>query len=213
MRTSHLTLLVTAILASGCGGLVRQAKVTTEGLNVEYRVRAEDLSMMHGPIQVFVVDDREDKDPIGPGAKPTIGKHVLGYLLFGVAYGALHAAAPHGPVIAQQLTIPDSFKNAFVQRLSANGIAITDEGTAAADVFRIQLQRFRLDFSFGTWTAEASYSAQVERNGREHCRQAVAEKATKVNLWGYASGEAALSEVFNTSVNAFDPKSCTAGSA
>jgi len=156
-------------------------------------------------MQIRVVDTRADKEIVGPGAKPTIGQHVLGYLFFSVAYAPIHALNRNGPQVPEEAELPETVRRAFVERFSTNGVLITDAGDVAPVLLEIELNKFLLDFSFGTWTAEAGYRATLTENGAVLCSQAVEEKRTKHNLWGYSSGEAALSDVFNAAVNAFTP--------
>jgi hypothetical protein len=216
MKTCGLSvILLTAcsgvVLVGGCSSLARQARATTHGLKVSYEVRKEDLSNLSGPLAVVVLDRRDNKDPVGAGAKPTIGTHLVGYLVLGVTYATFQAAsaAIGPPTIASELSIPDAFEQAFAKRFVANGVNVANRD-AANHVLKVELQTFSIDFSLGTWTAEARYRARVDTKGSEVCKQVVAERMTRFNVWGYASAEAALSDVFNAAVNAFDPSKCEA---
>ncbi len=195
-----LTAMMICVTLSGCA---------SEGLKVSYEVRKEEFGGLHSPMQIRVVDTRADKEIVGPGAKPTIGQHVLGYLFFSVAYAPIHALNRNGPQVPEEAELPETVRRAFVERFSTNGVLITDAGDVAPVLLEIELNKFLLDFSFGTWTAEAGYRATLTENGAVLCSQAVEEKRTKHNLWGYSSGEAALSDVFNAAVNAFTPTACT----
>ena len=212
MKLGHFgqaILVVSAIGVTGCSGLAQQAKATSQGLKVTYEVRKEEFVGLRGPMQIRVVDTRKDKEIVGSGAKPTVGHHVLGYIAFGVTYGAAHAVTGGGPHVTEESELPETIRRAFVERFSTNGVLVTQAGDAAPALLEIELTKFFLDFSFGTWTAEAGYRATLIENGAEVCRQAVEEKRTRFNVWGYASGEATLSDVFNAAVNAFTPTACT----
>jgi len=212
MKLGHLAqaiVVVSAIAVTGCSGLAQQMKATSQGLKVSYEVRKEEFGGFRGPLQIQVVDTRSDKEIVGPGAKPTIGQHVLGYLLLSVAYAPAHALTGQGPHVTEESELPETIRRAFAERFSTNGLRVAHAGDAAPVLLEIELTKFFLDFSFGTWTAEAGYLAKLIENGAEVCRQSLEEKRTRFNVWGYASGEAALSDVFNAAVNAFTPTACT----
>lgn len=192
-----LTAIMICVALSGCA--------SSGGLKVSYDVHKEEFGGLH-PMQIRVVDARADKEIVGPGAKPTIGKHAIGYIFFGPAYIPFHVLNRNGPQVHEEADLPETVRRAFVERFAANDVAITD---GAPILLEIELNKFLLDFSLGTWTAEAGYLATITENGSVLCTQAVEEKRTRFNLNGYASGEAALSDVFNAAVNAFTPKACT----
>lgn len=112
-------------------------------------MRNEEFGGLHSPMQIRVVDTRADKEIVGPGAKPTIGQHVLGYLFFSVAYAPIHALNRNGPQVPEEAELPETVRRAFVERFSTNGVLITDAGDVAPVLLEIELNKFLLDFSSG----------------------------------------------------------------
>ena len=134
MKLGHLAqaiVVVSAIAVTGCSGFARQAKATTQGLQVNYEVRKEEFGGFRGPMQIRVVDTRRDKEIVGSGAKPTVGHHVLGYIVLGVAYAPAHALTGQGPRVTEESELPETVRRAFVERFSTNGVLVTHAGDAA----------------------------------------------------------------------------------
>jgi hypothetical protein len=193
-----------AALLSGCAGLSQQDRASTEGISVNYTVKKEQLINPKEKVVILLSDERLDKELIGEGAKPTVGTRVLGYISFGVVY----AAMPDQPTFKDQQDPIRIFKTATTERLSKNGIIVTnnhEDGTLALDLL---VRQFKLDFNFGTWTGEAGYVARVKKSGEIICESTVYEKATAFNLYGFGSGEKAISEAFNKAIDKFDVNAC-----
>jgi hypothetical protein len=93
------------------------------------------------------------------------------------------------------------------ERLKNNGI-ILSSGSKSSVVLELSVRRFKLDFNFGKWIAEAGYVARSKNNGVVLCEKEIFEKTTKFNVYGYGSGEEAINDAFNKAINAFDVNAC-----
>ena len=200
-----LMLLVGAFIL-GCSGLSRQYRASTEGMSLNYVIQKEQLFDPKEPITILLRDERIDKDFIGEGAKPNVGNKFLGYLAFGVFY----AIAPDQPTFQEKEDPVNVFKIAMSQRLKNNGILISNDNNSTV-VLEILLRRFKLDFTFGRWIAEVGYVAKINKCINVVCEDDIFEKISKFNTYGYGSGEEAINQVFNKSINSFDFNSCFSG--
>jgi len=93
------------------------------------------------------------------------------------------------------------FQRAFEERFSANGVPVVRAATEEGVVFEVLVRHFRLDFNFGQWIGEAGYVLRMEEGGKLLCEDSISEKVAKFNIFGYGSGEQAISEVFSKAVN------------
>lgn len=191
-------------LFTGCAGLSHQYRVSTEGMSLNYIILKERIIKPKTSIYVMSIDERIDKDLIGDGAKPTVGKKFLGYLAFGVFY----AAAPDQPFFQDQEDPITVFKTAMVERLLKNGVDISDKKGDNVVVLELLVRQFKLDFNFGNWIGEAGYVAKIKSVDEVYCQKTVYEKSKVHNWYGYGSGEKALNEVFNKAINGLDINSC-----
>lgn len=191
-------------LLSGCAGLSQQYRASTEGISINYTVKKEQLISPKAQVAISSSEDRLDKEIIGDGAKGSVGTRVLGYVAFGVIY----AAMPDQPTLKDQQDPIRIFKTALAERLSKNGITVTndkDSGTLTVDLL---VRQFKIDFSFGKWTGEVGYVARIKKNGEVICQDDIYEKATAFNLYGFGSGEKAINEAFGKAIDRLDINSC-----
>lgn len=199
-----LVVIAFVTLLSGCAGLSQQYRASTEGISVNYTVKKEQLISPKEKVVVSSSDERLNKEIIGDGAKGTVGTRVLGYVAFGVIY----AAMPDQPTLKEQQDPVRIFKTAMTERLSKNGIAVIndkDNETLAVDLL---IRQFKLDFNFGKWIGEVGYVARIKKNGEVVCQDDIYEKATAFNLYGFGSGEKAISEAFGKAIDRLDINSC-----
>lgn len=196
-------IMVAAIL-SGCAGLSQQYRASTEGISVNYTVKKEQFADPKAKIFVSLNDERLDKDIVGDGAKSSAGSRVLGYVAFGVIY----AAFPDQPTLRDQQDPIRIFKTAMTERLSKNGISVSDGMNDDSLVLDLLVRQFKIDFNFGKWTGEVGYVARIKRNGEIVCQVSIYEKATAFNLYGFGSGEKALNEAFSKAIDRLDANSC-----
>jgi hypothetical protein len=198
--------LILCLVMSGCSGLSRQYRATTEGMAVNYIIQNESMVRPKESINIVLVDERIDKDLIGDGAKSSVGNRFLGYLAFGVFY----AAVPDQPTFLGKEDPVKVFKTAMAERLSKNGVGISNDKDENQLMLELLVRRFKLDFNFGKWIAEAGYVAKLKGRSGVLCEKEVFEKISKFNMYGYGSGEEAINEVFNKAINNFDANSCFA---
>ena len=191
-------------LLSSCAGLSQQYKASTEGISVSYTVHKEQFINPKAKVFISSSDERLDKEVIGDGAKSSVGTRVLGYVAFGVIY----AAMPDQPTFKDQQDPVRIFKTAMSERLSKNGIILTNDKENDAITIDLLVRQFKIDFNFGKWTGEVGYVARITKNGEIVCENNIYEKATAFNLYGFGSGEKAISEAFNKAIDRFDVNSC-----
>ena len=199
-----LPVLAFVILLSGCAGLFQQYRASTQGISVNYTVKKEQMINPKEKVVISSSDERLDKELIGEGAKPTVGTRVLGYVAFGVIY----AAMPDQPSFKDQEDPIRIFKTAMTERLSKNGVIVINNYEDGALVLDLLVRQFKLDFNSGTWRGEAGYVARFKRSGEIICESTVYEQAKAFNLYGFGSGEKAISEAFNKAVDKLDVNVC-----
>ena len=199
-----LLIIAFVTLLSSCAGLSQQYKASTEGISVSYTVHKEQFINPKAKVFISSSDERLDKEVIGDGAKSSVGTRVLGYVAFGVIY----AAMPDQPTFKDQQDPVRIFKTAMSERLSKNGIILTNDKENDAITIDLLVRQFKLDFNFGKWTGEVGYVARINKNGEIVCENNIYEKATAFNLYGFGSGEKAISEAFNKAIDRFDVNIC-----
>jgi len=199
-----LLIIAFVTLLSGCAGLSQQYRASTEGISVNYTVKKEQLISPKEKVVISSSDERLDKELIGEGAKPTVGTRVLGYVAFSVIY----AAMPDQPTFKDQQDPIRIFKTATAERLSKNGIVVANNHENGVLVLDLLVRQFKLDFNFGKWTGEVGYIARVKKSGEIICESNIYEKATAFNLYGFGSGEKAISEAFNKAIDRLDVNGC-----
>ena len=204
MNRIEYAILILLLFTFGCSGMSRQYRATTEGMSVSYIINKESIVQVKEKINIVVVDERVDKDLIGDGAKSSVGDKFLGYLVFGVFY----AAAPDQPKYQENEDPVKVFKTAMTERLSNNGVEIANGKDNNQMTLELLVRRFKLDFNFGKWIAEAGYIARLKGEAGILCQKEVFERVSKFNMYGYGSGEEAINDVFNKSINKFDVNSC-----
>jgi len=201
----NLLLVVGSVtLLSSCAGLSQQYKASTEGISINYTVKKEQFISPKEKVVISSRDERLDKDVIGDGAKSSAGTRVLGYVAFGVIY----AVVPDQPTLKKQQDPIQIFKTATAERLSYNGIAVTDDNDGTALAVDLLVRKFKLDFNLGTWTGEVGYVARIQKSGEVVCQKVIYEKVTAFNLYGFGSGERAITEAFNNAINKLDINGC-----
>lgn len=204
---SVLAVGVIAILFGGCAGLSQQYKASSKGMAINYVVNKEQFVDPKVKVSVVSSDERLDKEVIGDGAKPTVGNRIIGYIAFGVLYAATDVTGVNQPTLKDQEDPVQIFRTATAERLSKNGITVTNDKENAV-IIDILVRQFKLDFSFGKWSGEVGYLARVKKNGEVICESSIYEKASAFNLYGFGSGEKAISEAFNKAINEMDINSC-----
>jgi hypothetical protein len=202
-----LLIIAFVTLLSGCAGLSQQYRASTEGISVNYTVKKEQLISPKEKVVISSSDERLDKELIGEGvAKPTVGTHVIGFIALGIYYApALLIDWPTPTVQQDPIRI---FKTATTERLSKNGIVVTNNHENGVLVLDLLVRQFKLDFNFGKWTGEVGYIARVKKSGEIICESNIYEKATAFNLYGFGSGEKAISEAFNKAIDRLDVNGC-----
>ena len=192
-----LCLPILTVYLLGCSGLSRQMKASTEGMKIEYHVRKQEIKRPDLPIIVDVIDDRIVKEVVGDGAKSSVGERFAGYFAFGI----LFAFSPNEPIIQDKENMRDMFYKSFYQRFLNNGIKISKNQTLKHLMLKVYIRSFRLDFRLGKWIGEVGYVAKLIKDNELICEQVVNEKVKKINLYGYGSGEEAISKAFNKAIN------------
>lgn len=208
VRHDLLLIIIVVILLSGCAGLSQQYKASTEGVSVNYTVNREQFVDPKAKVFISSNDERVDKEVIGDGAKPTVGQRILDSAALYIAFGVIYAAIPDQPNLRVQQDPIGIFKIATAERLSNNGIVITNHNENDVWAIDLLVGQFKLDFNFGKWTGEVGYVARVKKGGEIICENKIYEKATAFNLYGFGSGERAINEAFNKAINRLDINTC-----
>jgi len=197
-----ITLLI--IFEFGCAGLSRQYRASTEGISVNYTVKKEQFADPKAIVFVSSSDERLDKEIIGDGVGLSVGDRVLGF----VAFSVISFAMPEIPTFEAQQDPVRIFKTAMIERLAQNGIIVTSDTESGALSLDLAVRQFKLDFNSGTWIGEVGYVARMKKGGKIICESNVYEKATAFNLYGFGSGEEAISEAFNKAIDRLNVNSC-----
>lgn len=201
-----LLVIAFVTLLSGCAGLSRQYRTSTEGMLVSYTVNKEQFINPKAKVFISSSDERLDKEIFGDGAKPSAGTRALGFVFFGVYYAP--ALLFDQPTLKDQQDPIRIFKTATSERLSKNGITVTNDKDNDVLVVDLLVRQFKLDFSFGKWIGEVGYVARVKKNGEIVCQNEIYEKATAFNFYGFGSGEKAINEAFGKAIDRLDINSC-----
>jgi len=125
-----------------------------------------------------------------------------------IEFGALYAFLPHNAFLNTSLDPVSIFKVAITERLVTNGIKVSDKSKVDSIDIQLFVNNIILDFEFGTWVADVSYTAKVTHKNRSLCEVNVIERETAFNLFGFGSGEKALNLAFNNAINKFDIDNC-----
>ncbi|MBM4271559.1 MAG: hypothetical protein FJ139_05300 [Deltaproteobacteria bacterium] len=199
-----LLITVLVIMLSGCAGISQQYRASDEGISANYNVKKEQLISPKEKVVISSIDRRVNKEIIGEGAKPTVGTRVFGYVAFGVIYYVM----PGQPTYKDQQDPITIFKTAMTERLSKNGVVVTNNHENGMLILELLVRQFKLDFNFGKWNGEVGYIARVKKSGEIICESNIYEKATAFNLYGFGSGERAISEAFNKAIDRLDVNDC-----
>lgn len=205
-QCSFFLAIVFALLFSGCTGLSQQYRASTEGISINYTVKKEQLINPKENVVISSIDERLDKALIGGEEKPTVGTHVIGFIAFGVMY--VPALLFDGAPFKEQQDPILVFKTAMTERLSKNGIVVSNNHENGVIVLDLLVRQFKLDFNLGKWNGEVGYVARVKKGGEIICESNIFEKTTAFNLYGFGSGEKAISEAFNKAINGLDVNGC-----
>ena len=193
---TQLLVVSACFMFSGCAGFSRQLRASTSGIAIQYEVPKESLPTLDSTIGVLIKDERLDNELIGAGARNSFGKKVLGYLTFGLTFMPFS-----GDPSFQETDLAGLFQKAFYGRLGLNGVKIVENAAQADAVLEISLRNVRLDFNFGKWWGEVGYVLQLKKGTELIGEDRVSKKVSKFNMWGYGSGETAISEAFSSAVN------------
>ncbi len=199
-----VAVIIFASLLSACAGLSQQYRASTEGIAINYTINKEQFFDPNVKVFIEASDERVDKDVIGDGAKPTVGTRAMAYIAFGVFY----AAMPDQPTLKDQQDSVRIFQTATAERLSKNGVTVTNDKENEAIIIDLLVRQFKLDFNFGKWSGEVGYVAIIKKNGEVICESTIYEKVNAFNLYGFGSGEKAISEAFNKAINRLDINAC-----
>ncbi len=198
-----VTCLLFSVGLSGCAGLSQQMRATYSGIKIEYKTPIETLPVPKSPVQIVVKDERLDREVLGPGAKSSFGSRALGFFAFGIA----SLAIPGEPSF-QETDLEGIFRKAFSERLKTSNIPIAAESAGDQIVLEVLIRHFNLNFNWGKWLGKAGYVLRVRKGATLLCEESISEQVTRGNMWGYGSGECALSEVFVKAVNRANLASC-----
>jgi hypothetical protein len=193
----HGAIFVLVALLSGCA--------TIEGISVNYSVQKEQFVDPKTKVFVSSSDGRVDKDVIGRGAKETLATRTARYVAFTVLYPAL----PNQPALKDQEDPIRIFQTALTERLSKNGVPVSNVEDKESLVVDLMVKDFKIDFDVVDWIGEVGYVARVKKNGELICQDDIYEAAkSSIRLYGFYSGEKALSEAFGKAIDRLDINGC-----
>jgi hypothetical protein len=190
-------IFVLGALLSGCA--------TIEGISVNYAVQKEQFVDPKAKVFISLADGRVDKNIIGDGAKETVATRTARYVVFTVLYPEM----PHQSPLKDQEEPIQVFKTALTERLSKNGISVVNVEDKEGLVLDLIVKQFRIDFDVVDWIGEVGYTARVKKKGETICQDDVYEAAkSSIRLYGFHSGEKALSEAFGKAIDKLDINGC-----
>ncbi|MBI3292175.1 MAG: hypothetical protein HYZ73_05125 [Elusimicrobia bacterium] len=167
----------------------------------------------------MVKDERLDREFLGPGVRTTFGARLLGVF----AFGLISFAVPGEPTF-QETDLVGIFQKAFEERFRANGVPVASgstgenfyqqhavvEGGGSSDpvTLEVLVRHLMLDFNFGKWIGEAGYVLRMKKGQELLCEDSISERVTRMNVWGFGSGERVISEAFAKAVNRANLSAC-----
>jgi uncharacterized lipoprotein YajG len=98
-------------------------------------------------------------------------------------------------------TLPKLFETALKRRLQNQGVEIAKQQSAEIPVFRITINRFRINLIGQKWKTDISYEASLTRNSQLTARETVTGNAERLKLIGSGGAEKVLSGIFTEMIN------------
>jgi hypothetical protein len=97
--------------------------------------------------------------------------------------------------------LPKLFEAALKRRLENLGVKIASQQSADVPVFRIKINRFRINLIGQKWKTDISYEASLARDAKLIARETVTGNAERLKLIGSGGAEKVLSGIFSQMIN------------
>ncbi len=201
----------------GCTKLVKQAKVTREGISLTYVAKEEPTLAAFQRVTVIAHDRRPNAAVAEDWGESGQKDETKGYLLLGVGGYLLYkysARVVLGPGVDQEPTlregepVADLFRVALSERLRSNGATVIEDAGAPELTIELFVSQFSVSFSERRWHGVAGYSVRVRSRRQELCWKEVEKKSVKYNWYGFLTAQEALNEAFSDAIDAPDLVAC-----
>lgn len=166
-------------------------------INVDYRLPEAAKTLAGKAVFIESHDLRGDTEIFNPRAQEE----------FDAFQGlfSLSTVTPEGQfAVVGNYPLPQLFEAAMKARLVRMGIAVAAEPSAATALFRIDIQRFRIERVGQKWMADIGYEVSLTRDLRQIARERVAGSAERLQVMGSAGAEKVIGEIFSEMINRLD---------
>ena len=166
-------------------------------INVDYRLPDAAKTMAGKAVYIESRDLRSDTEIFNQRAQEEFEAFTGLFSLSTVTPDGRFAVVGNYP-------LPQLFEAAMKQRLVRMGIAVSDEPSVATPLFRIDIQRFRIERVGQKWMADIGYEVSLTRDQRQIARERVAGSAERLQVMGSAGAEKVIGEIFSEMMNRLD---------
>ncbi|MEW6613992.1 MAG: hypothetical protein AB1401_00750 [Thermodesulfobacteriota bacterium] len=181
----YITILVIILNLLGCSTL-------NSRIVVSYKKAIETQKLDHVKLAFNIQDLREDKEIFGSDFKKTYDASRFDVIT--VLQGK--------PEVDVDKNLSRLFYNAFEDRLQGFDIVGKDQNPSL--LFNISILIFKLDFKKGHWIGDVIYDVKIFKEKEMLIDKRIRGYSTKLNVWGYRSGEASISEAFSNAINSLE---------
>jgi hypothetical protein len=188
--------VATAILALALTGCVGAGK----RLNLDFRPQGG-LSLTQGIVQLVVVDNRQNKNLVGPEAA---SRELLKESQQGIL--DLTTTMPNGATISlSHLSVPALVFESLKNKLASLGITANPDTTGAKARVTVYITEFVIDVEGNDYVGRVAMRAVIDRPGIPTIHNTVANaQGNKFKLVGDMGASDPLSDALNKCVNGLD---------
>jgi hypothetical protein len=148
-------------------------------------------------IQLKVVDQRNDPDPLSITAREKLRDFQESYMLI---------MAPKGKDLPVEgvYDLKTLFEKVFRKRLDQMGIQVIDSTSLQIPKLEVAVTLFRLDLRDYKWHFKMGYAARLVKNGNVLVKQTISGQAERVDVPGMDDAGTTVSEVYADLINQLD---------
>ena len=167
-------------------------------LNITYGTVSKPSMQDSKEIYFKFLDQRADKDIIGPGAQGSFEGY-SGRINFIVS------EKEKGEHLVGVYGVEPLFKKAFSMYLTDRGLTVLSEAKQGIPELSIRLSEFSLDLSGRKWIASITYEAEFIKDGKILTRK-FNGRAERYKIYGLNQADQVMSEAFTDIINQLDLK-------